>query len=210
MKYLVIGDIHGNIEKLKSFDFEKYADRKFIFLGDYINRGESSKSVVSLLIKIKKKYDSVFLIGNHDYSLLKYIELGNFYNFAILGGIETIQSYARFIKKDIHKEFLDKFPKAHHQFFEDLIWYYEDEKYFFCHAGINTDAPLSRRLLDLVNNSDFEKLKNHEFNKKIVCGHFIQENKTPYVSESLICIDTGCGTKEGPLTFLILPEEKCV
>jgi len=39
-----------------------------------------------------------------------------------------------------------------------------------------------------------------------VCGHFIQSNARPYLSDSLICIDTGCGSLEnGVLTVLYLP-----
>ena len=48
-----IGDIHGNIENLKIVldKCKSIGVTKYIFLGDYGDRGNSSKEVISLLPK---------------------------------------------------------------------------------------------------------------------------------------------------------------
>jgi serine/threonine protein phosphatase 1 len=78
-KYFAIGDIHGfwrELNLLLSGIEKKYdlsgSENKFIFLGDYIDRGESSYLVLEKLIQLKKQYPHFeFLMGNHEHMYLK-------------------------------------------------------------------------------------------------------------------------------------------
>jgi hypothetical protein len=71
----VIGDIHGRLDPLVSLlteiRFFKEKTSKLIFLGDYINVGPSSKEVLDLLIDLPG--DKVFLVGDHEDMLLRFI-----------------------------------------------------------------------------------------------------------------------------------------
>jgi hypothetical protein len=62
----VIGDIHGMLRPLTTVIAQVRkvdADCRFIFVGDYINRGPNSKGVIDLLLSLD---NASFIRGNHD------------------------------------------------------------------------------------------------------------------------------------------------
>lgn len=68
--HTIVGDIHGNIEVLLDiFTLFGYPpNTKYVFLGDYVDRGRNSVSVICTLFALKCLFsDSIYLIrGNHE------------------------------------------------------------------------------------------------------------------------------------------------
>ena len=66
----ICSDIHGQFyDLLRVFDILKYPpESKFLFLGDYIDRGKKNLECILLLLWLKIKYPSkIFLLrGNHE------------------------------------------------------------------------------------------------------------------------------------------------
>ena len=86
---VIVGDLHGNIADLIKIlhAFGKPPDRKYMFLGDFVDRGNNSLAVILLILAYMVKYEgSVFLIrGNHEFSHINraygfYDEIMNEYN----------------------------------------------------------------------------------------------------------------------------------
>ena len=69
----VCGDVHGDFDNVLSiFDiFGDAPDGRYLFLGDYVDRGSKSVETVSYLLALKVKYPSDFFLirGNHESSL---------------------------------------------------------------------------------------------------------------------------------------------
>ncbi len=70
---IAIGDIHGCLDELKQLlqNCEKVEPpRKYVFIGDYVDRGPDSKGVIDLLIDLlidfQRSHDVVCLMGNHE------------------------------------------------------------------------------------------------------------------------------------------------
>lgn len=68
---VLVGDVHGQIKDLKErilFNGGPLGSQTYLFLGDYVDRGEASLHCIALLVAAKIMFpDKVFLIrGNHE------------------------------------------------------------------------------------------------------------------------------------------------
>lgn len=164
----VIGDIHGMYDPLRMLvnqiryvKYETGEDAKLIFLGDYIDRGPSSREVIDLIIGLEEEFETVCLAGNHEDMMLQFLngsdlveELGNAW-FEGNGGQQTVCSFTAspavyrklFASRDRRVKFrpedFDLAPKYRH-FFENLAYAhtetleYEGRRatFAFTHAGL--------------------------------------------------------------------------
>jgi len=130
MNIFAIGDIHGSLKQLIRLQDKIFYDLNFdkekdilLYLGDYIDRGLQSKSVIDRLLSLEKEgIKSIFLMGNHEQVMFDFLfnEINNLNYWLNLGADKTLKSYdievAEFIKdgfedsnlKKLRKTFLNK------------------------------------------------------------------------------------------------------
>ncbi len=130
MRTLVIGDIHGGLRALHQVLEQAAAtpNDRLIFLGDYVDGWSQSPQVLDFLIELDRRFNCVFIRGNHDELLCEYLE-GNQNNqlWNEHGGASTVLAY-----ETVSLETKQK----HLMFLKNLQNYYLDEKNrLFVHAG---------------------------------------------------------------------------
>ena len=146
MKTVVIGDIHGGYKALKQL-IERAnlpSNTKYIFVGDYVDGWSQSAEVISYLIDFSKTNDSIFIRGNHDDLLHRYLISGESNPMWLeQGGESSIESYSKIPEEE---------KKKHLQFFENLINYHIDSKNrLFLHGGFtNQRGPQNEYYPNLV------------------------------------------------------------
>jgi len=210
---IIIGDVHGDIDALRrALAHAQETSRKTIFLGDYVNGGTRSAEVLEELASLKTIDPSrwLFLAGNHDLALLDFLNDGDFSAFARLGGVQTIASYVTGMHANVHKVFSSAMPAHHKSFLQSLSACYEEDDLLISHTGFCPERPADRSLDALARVGDKRIFSSPTPRNLVVCGHYQQWDHKPFISEHLICIDTGCGVSDGPLTTLFLPERTLV
>ena len=68
-RLIAIGDLHGKLNMLNRLlnIVSPQPEDQFVFLGDYIDRGEDSRGVIERLIQFKGDFPhTIFIRGNHD------------------------------------------------------------------------------------------------------------------------------------------------
>ena len=203
-KIYAIGDIHGCHDKLMALldkiDID-YDSDLLVFLGDYIDRGTQSYEVIEYLIELKKQYSNmIFLKGNHEEMLEKYISGKDKITYLVNGGQQTLESYLNRTRKPDEP----LIPEKHIDFFKSLLLYYETDQYIFVHAGLRNKVPLKdQKAEDLLWIRQKFISSNYDFGKQIVFGH--TPLPEPLLQPNKIGIDTGAvyGNK---LTCVRLPE----
>lgn len=214
--------ICGRILPLRKSDGGK--DR-IVFLGDYIDRHIDSHLVIDYLIELQKKYGDqiVFLMGNHEYMLLQSIDmvpgksmtLQNKYHANQMwmsnGGNLTMAGYIRRESGDEGwgsvpiSRIPDFIPKDHITFYQGLRKYYETEDFIFVHGGLDPDKspynqPLEevvwdRSLVKNVVNSIKYRIPLPNWDKTIVCGHSVQSDGVPIITQKFMMLDCGSPTQ---------------
>jgi len=205
---IVVGDIHGDARRLDALLARiDLGNRELVFVGDYVDRGPDSRSVLNTLCGLKRALCErvVFLAGNHDLAFLRYLRDGKLARFAALGGIATLRSYVTTPVGDLLTAVLDAIPSEHIAFLEALLPAWQHGEHLISHTGFDPDHPNDRTMTAMAERSHPE-LFERTLDVSVVCGHYVQRNRAPKVSDRLLCIDTGCGTMDGPLTALLLPE----
>ena len=189
---IAIGDVHGCIRALKEL-IDKIKTRydlnlvKLVFLGDYIDRGESSKQVVQYLIELRTEHPHfVFLMGNHEFELIKGSPLG------LDTGESALLEYES-----------EKLSEKHAEFFRfRLSHYFISMNFVFVHGGIPEGYSRAEEVHPSGLVWSYGTAKSYQ-GKKVICGHAAR----PEIRESKnsICIDTGCySSLYGKLTAVVL------
>jgi len=187
-----IGDVHGCLDQLQRLVEICERDRgaqklKFVFIGDYIDRGPDSRGVIDFLIGLQtwSPDEIVCLMGNHEAMLLAAIDdEANEPHWLRNGGNETLYSYRTPSPVDIprkHIEWLRSLPKSH-----------DDGMRFFVHAGVHPDRPL-----DQQNEHDLLWIREpflsstKDFGRFVVHGHTPIKSGVPDQRPNRLNIDTG-------------------
>lgn len=214
MRSVAVGDIHGSANQLaRLLDVpDLFAGRLPVFLGDYVDVGDDSRQVVDSLLAFRAQHpDVVFLKGNHDIGLMDYLSGGSFADYASAGGINTIRSYCGRVYGDVRLALRQAVPPEHLEFFSGLRDFFETSDYLFSHAGYASGAPLDRSVTNMVRAAHLELFSEAPTLSKVaVCGHYFQRSFKPFLGDRVICLDTGCGLLDGPLTAMTLPERVSV
>jgi serine/threonine protein phosphatase 1 len=162
----VVGDIHGMLTPLEALLRAVSAydrDARFLFTGDYVNRGPDSRGVVDLLLKLEAGGARV-VRGNHDdlfdlmlneqcasnRSLIKE-PIADFARMVQNGVAETLTSYGVARNQVLHlvdhpsrdglRRLLEAVPETHRAFFRRLPLVIDEDEFFVAHAYLPPDAP---------------------------------------------------------------------
>jgi serine/threonine protein phosphatase 1 len=203
-KIFAIGDIHGCYDRLKTLMGKIPIDCSrdtLVFIGDYIDRGPHPIEVVDYLIKLKNRFpDVIFLKGNHEDMLDKFINGVDRFTYLLNGGQQTLDSY---LIKPVQSEYFP-IPPDHMEFFKSLRLFYETEEFIFVHAGLRPRVPLeSQNTEDLLWIRNKFVSSKYDFGKRVVFGH--TPLKKPLVEPNKIGIDTGA-VYGNALTCVQLPD----
>jgi serine/threonine protein phosphatase 1 len=210
-RFIVVADIHGDDKRLAAL-LALLADQRerLIFVGDYVNRGPASSCVIQRLLDLRRtRPDTCFLLGNHDYAFETYLGGGDFASFARIGGIATIRSYVTdIVHKDVRGQLSDMVPRSHREFLTSLRPFWENENFLVSHVGFNPHDTSDRSLKSMALQDHPSIFASKGVPSKVaVFGHYIQESWRPFISPTLVCLDTGCGARNGPLTAMLFPEQ---
>lgn len=101
----VVGDVHGSIEKLgalldkidEDINQTPGVSSKVVFVGDYIDRGESSADVLRFMADVTTAYPDrlIGLVGNHEQMMLDFMSdpTGSAKRWIRYGGLQTLASF---------------------------------------------------------------------------------------------------------------------
>lgn len=201
---VAIGDVHGRLDKLNSLlnEVECYfreehqgedTPHKFVFVGDYIDRGPHSYQVMKLVQSMVEAGSAVALMGNHEDMMLE-AQFDHWNNQLWLqNGGQAVLAYSS-IEGDMSR------LNEMREFARTLPLYYEDELRLYVHAGVFPLEPLDKQTKqDFVwIRDDFLKWKKpYEVGKYVVHGHTpvaYDGNKlmdAPMIHDHRMNLDTG-------------------
>lgn len=168
---VLIGDLHGYYYTLSALlDRVKAAPDQLVFLGDYVDRGLHSRTIVDQLIQLQSQ-GSVCLRGNHDDVIdflvndrcagtpSEWVKIPSAENivrwFSQHGLLLTLRSYGVSLfyndrlpktNEQLAKELKQVMPEDHKKFFRNLRLYWENNTHFAVHAFFRPDQELPREL----------------------------------------------------------------
>lgn len=154
----VVGDIHGQFEKFekliekegfqikKNCIVHKNKNKRVLFLGDVIDRGEDSLKMLEI-VKNSVENGHYFISGNHEEKLLK-----NYESYSKNGKVDFFEKRSIAVCK-MFFEFLEldeKKQEEYIQFIKKTPFYYVHKNFCFVHANIEYFDPLNIRKSEAI------------------------------------------------------------
>jgi serine/threonine protein phosphatase 1 len=218
VRVYAVGDIHGHADLARrtldyiAEDARTAPERKYlVFVGDYVDRGPDSRGVIELLMRGLPGIVTICLRGNHDQSMLTFLDDAEFLaTWKGFGGNETLISYGVQPPEKNDAESLGRardafaaaIPPEHVAFVEGLPYFARIGDYLFVHAGFRPGRTLEKqRAADMLwIRSEFLNTRC-DFGGTVVYGH--TPSATPVLRPGRIGIDTGA-YMSGNLTLAVL------
>lgn len=213
-----IGDIHGRadllydtVERIDDDLYRRPVERAVeVYVGDYIDRGDDSKSVIDILCRRLVQRNAICLRGNHEAMLEDFLRDPEVvHGWMRLGALSTLTSYgvpippsAPLVPAKLHRAFCDALPRTHILFLQCLRNAYQCGDYLFVHAGIRPGVPLHEQVQDdLIWIRDEFLQSTADHGCTVVHGHTPVTH--PQICSNRINIDTGA-VFTGRLTCAVL------
>lgn len=218
-----VGDVHGRVDLLElllgriAAEAARHPEdthRSLVFLGDYIDRGPSSRGVVERLLDDPLPgFATVRLLGNHEAALLDFVDQrSDGLGWLSYGGLETLLSYGVPVNNypdtpqraaELRNALAGAVPQAHLDFYRACTLYHTVGDYVFVHAGVRPGASLEKQqTADLLwIRDEFLRARPPLPGKVVVHGHTICD--LPQDLGHRINVDTGAFVS-GRLTCLVL------
>src|SRR5262245_49393560 len=207
LRTYAIGDIHGCHDKLTGLVARCHADAKgaatkFVFLGDFIDRGPDSRAVVAYLIDFQSRRPGqvICLCGNHeDLALAAIADPGQIDQWVVYnGGDKALRSYGVTAPSEL--------PADHVAWLAALPTHHDDGRRFFVHAGVDPSRPLDRQdRYDLLWMREPFLSDPRNYGRFIVHGHTPLKGGRPDLRVNRVNIDTAA-VLGGPLTAAIFDD----
>lgn len=149
MKYLIMSDVHGSYKEFKVAveNIWNPKEETLIVIGDLVDRGPRSYSVVKKCMELKEKYgDKVIILkGNHEQMLTSWLLHTHEDDLAFYYSDMHSITLKSFLGKDLFKSMpVKETPKkvldlyrTELEFLDNLPVYHETENILFVHAGVN-------------------------------------------------------------------------
>jgi len=207
VRIYAIGDIHGRsdllswlLRRIEADCRQRPVERAItVFVGDYIDRGPHSRDVIDLLLRWRERNDAVFLRGNHETFLPRFLsDSKTLDDWRRCGGLETLLSYGlqptinpdRDEQARLADQLADSLPKEHLDFLQSLDPFYSCGDFFFVHAGIRPGVPIGEQAEeDLLWIREEFLAYEQPFEQFVVHGH--TPVKVTDLRSNRINIDTG-------------------
>ncbi|RBP07351.1 serine/threonine protein phosphatase 1 [Roseiarcus fermentans] len=218
MRIYAVGDVHGRDDLLEEIATAIERDLASapsevvtVLLGDYVDRGPESASVLERLASGRFPTPVQALRGNHEQMLLQFLnDPPELEIWRRNGGLETLHSYGVDVStvmrghgyEQARDALLAAIPSKHLEFLSSTQPSATYGGYFFCHAGVRPRIPLAlQRAEDLMWIRDGFLQSRRLFEKVVVHGH--TPVARPDFRVNRINIDTGAFATS-VLTCLVL------
>src|SRR5262245_33490225 len=217
MMTFAVGDVHGCVDKLVGLVAQclRHAGdqpSRFVFIGDYIDRGPDSRAVIDFLMAMQgekgpevvdlllamqrqKRPEVIALRGNHEAMMIKTVRTGDGALWLLNGAVQTLASYGITDWTAL--------PAEHVDWVATLPLCFDDGQRYFVHAGINPAIPLDQQ-------TEHDQLwirepflsDTRDFGRFIVHGHTPLTTGRPDQRPNRLNIDTAA-VFGGPLTAAV-------
>jgi serine/threonine protein phosphatase 1 len=208
----VIGDVHGEYDKLIKLLDKLPKDTTICFTGDLIDRGKHSAKVIELF---KTNPNYLCVKGNHEEMMIEAIRIKDYRLWKQNGGENTLKSYKNeAFDLNEHLCFLQNLPLFIHFDIPNYkplvvshsyihgIWRGKEYNY----STNDIETILWTHMYDENNFNLIKEKQNNIFN---IFGHTVF--KEAKISQNYAAIDTGaCYDKHGKLTALHYPSMKTI
>ena len=202
-----VGDIHGCLDKLQRLlaACEAHAagrPSRYVFLGDYIDRGPQSRDVVDLLMQRQATRPGaiVCLRGNHEQMAIDAhasdravpLWLAN-------NGASTLRNYGGSRISPEHLAWLEALPFCH-----------DDGLRFFVHAGIDLTVPLDKQQPEVMlwmREPFLSECDDVDCGRFVVHGHTPLRTGTPDLRRRRLNLDTAA-VMGGPLSAAVFNDTR--
>lgn len=108
---VIIPDVHGCLHLLRPL-LDQFADRRFVLLGDYTDRGPDSRGTLKTVRHLIDQGRAVALMGNHDALMIKatndqnylahWLREGGATTLREYGSVRKVQNETRWMRQSLH------------------------------------------------------------------------------------------------------------